>query len=235
MKLKSRDHFPPGGFQFCQPETGWCAPDWRSFDTVVRELMAHRIGNPHLIAQHNWSTDYDTVANQVDEYNAIRCLNGGYMDFITQERNLTVIPKTLRPKPLQLNSGAVAGALKRAKGGIKLVIDWLGQGAKSVPLPVAQARAEVCVQCPLNQDGNFWQRLEAASAEALRKTIEIKNDMQLRTSLDEQLKSCQACDCWLPLKVFIAGNQIEKHTPEHVWQRLHPKCWIFTETGRTPP
>lgn len=229
MRLKSRNNFPPGGFQWVQSESGWEAPPWRSFDTVVRELIAHRQGNPHLVAKHNWATDYDTVANEVDQYNAIRCLNAGYLDFITEERSLAVIPKTLRPRPLQLNSGAVAGAAKRAAGGIKLVIDWLGQGAKSVPVPVAQARAEVCVQCPLNQDGNFWQRLEAASAEALRKTIEIKNDMQLRTSLDEQLKSCQACDCFNPLKVWVPLPHINKHMSAETRARLHPSCWVLKE------
>lgn len=229
MRLKSRDSFPPGGFTFTEPATGWEAPAWRSFDTVVRDLIAHRLGNPHLVAKHHWSTDYDTVANEVDEYNAIRCLNAGYMDFITNERSLSVIPKTLRPRPLKLNSEAVAGAAKRAKGGIKLVIDWLGQGAKSVPLAVAQERAAVCVQCPLNQDGNFWQRLEAASAEALRKTVEIKNDMQLRTSMDEQLKSCQACDCWNPLKVWVPLQQITKHMSPETRARLHPSCWVLKE------
>lgn len=236
MKLKSRQEFPPppkgqkGGFQFVQPETGWTAPEWRSFDAVVRELIAHRRGNIAMVKKHNWSLDYNTVADEVDHYNAVRCLNAGYLNYITDERTLAVIPKTLRPRVLApLTSEAVVGAVKRTKAGIGLLIDWLGQGAKPVTPDQANARAAVCVQCPLNQEGNFWQRLEAKSAEALKKTMEIKKDMDLSTPWDDQLHSCQACDCWNPLKVWVQASMIKKHMDVETRSRLHPSCWIFKE------
>jgi hypothetical protein len=46
--LKNRNSFPPGGWVFRQPETGWSAPlpMSDSFATTVKRIEQHRLANP---------------------------------------------------------------------------------------------------------------------------------------------------------------------------------------------
>lgn len=226
MRLKSRDQFPPGSFQFCQPETGWCAPTWRSFDTVVRELIAHRNGNPHLIAKHGWATDYDTVANEVDEYNAVRCRNAGYFDFILQDSPPS--PKLFLSRfQARKPAAAVAGNIKRVAAGIGVLYDWLGSGATPVSKDEAERRAAICVSCPKNDGGDWKAYFTESIAEKIRQQLSIKHDLKLETSQDDKLTVCSGCDCPLHLKVWTPMQHVLAHTSDEIKQRLDPRCWVL--------
>lgn len=85
MRMRSRDAFPPKGWKFTQPETAWHEPKHASFNALVTALIRHRRGNPHLIEKHNWATDFEQVAMEVEEFNAVRCRNNGWFEFIQQE------------------------------------------------------------------------------------------------------------------------------------------------------
>lgn len=225
--LKDRSKQIPNGFRFTQPQTNWQAPPWSSFDSIVKALMAHRRGNPALVRKHKWALDYDSVAFEVDTFNAALCVANGWTDFIVSEN---AEPPKYQPPQAERPGAAFVGAVKRSSAGIKLVVEWLGSGLKPVPLEVAEKRASVCVACPLNVKGNFLQKLEAAAADKVRALLAVKHDMALRTSQDANLGSCTACDCFLPLKIFSPLDLIQKNTSEEVRAKLDTKCWILSES-----
>lgn len=226
-RLKDRNKFIPNGFRYIVPETGWTAPLHSSFDALVKALIQHRRGNPHLARKHNWSLDYNVVANQVDEYNAAICVAHNWNDFILNEASF---PKLTPPRPNigSASAGAVA-AVKRTVAGVKVVSDWLGSGLRPVSQERAEKRASICVKCPLNQDPNWLQKLDAIAAKQVKTLVEVKNDLTLKTSLDDKLLSCQACDCYLPTKVWIELQHVLKNTSAEARARLDPFCWIISE------
>ncbi len=227
-KLRSRLHQIPNGFVFTQAQTGWDAVKvlgkHPSFDRLVDALVAHRKGNPWVCHKHQLVTDRLAVAEEVDLYNAKICLANGWTDFIV---NTEASPPKILPQ-LPEGGGAVA-AVKRSTAGIKLVVDWLGSGLKPVAIEIAERRAAICLKCPLNQESNFWQRIGAVAAQQVKKLLEVRNDLNLRLANEDKLFSCQACDCWLPLKLFSNLDHIKANTSEDVKARLHSDCWIKNE------
>jgi len=222
--LKNRTQQIPNGFQFYQPETSWSAPTWRSFETIVLALIDHRKGNPYLTKKHGWRTDYEGVAAEVDAYNSKLCQANGWFDFIIEAS-----PDPPKLPPQHWAGAGVVGHVKRSAAGIKLVMDWLGNGLKPVPVTLAEKRAAVCVTCPLNADPNWIQKLDAVAAQQVKNLLEVRSDMALRTSLDEKLLTCQACDCYLPLKVWTPLDVVLANTSEEQKSKLDPKCWITAE------
>ena len=224
---------PPGGFTFYQPQTGWNAPEWRSFDVVVESLIEHRNANPFITKQHNLSTIREVVEIEVDEYNAQRCLNNGWHHFLSDAGP----PGKWMPQRLSRGVAAAVGSVKRAAAGIGVVRDWLGDGLRPVDSTLASKRAEVCVNCPQNQDPNWIQNLEEVVAKDIRTKIEIKNDLKLSTPYDAQLLSCQVCDCPMSLKVWTPIEHIKNNTSSQVMSALSAvktktgkQCWVVTES-----
>lgn len=222
--LKNRNVQVPNGFKYHQAETGWNAPAWASFDTIVKALMSHRQANPFLARKNKWATDYNGVAFDVDTYNAKICQSHGWFDFIIEA---SPDPPKWTPQPFEW-SGA-AGSVKRTTAGVKLVMDWLGGGMTAVAPDKAEARATVCVACPLNGDPNWIQKLDAVAAEGVKHLVELKNDLKLQTSHDAALHTCQACDCHLPLKVWAPIDVIRDNMNAETKARLDQKCWVLHE------
>lgn len=226
MGLKDRNRQIPGGLTFIQPETSWQPIPWSSFSSICQQLQQHRRGNPWLAKKHNWPLDLPGIEREVEAYVVKICEAHGWHDFISSGSGAS--PPNWSPPQQPQEGGLVVGA-KRTVAGVKLVRDWLGSGLNPVERGLATKRAAICVQCPLNQEGNFWQKLDALAAQQVKTLMSIKSDMDLKTDYDERLKSCQACDCWNPLKVWTPLNHILKHTTEEVKSRLDPKCWITNE------
>lgn len=69
MKL-DRNTFPPGGWQFYQPETKWNAPDplINSFMRMVRVIADHRSANPKAAL----STDLGDVERELEAFTRAR-------------------------------------------------------------------------------------------------------------------------------------------------------------------
>jgi len=63
----NRDQFPPGGWQFYQPETKWNAPSPLNHDfySMTRLIQQHRAAN-------NLSTDYQKAAADLEAYTRAR-------------------------------------------------------------------------------------------------------------------------------------------------------------------
>lgn len=187
--------------------------------------MAHRQANPFLARKHKWATDYTGCAFDFDTYNAKICQAHGWLDFITEA---TPDPPKWTPQPFEW-SGAAGQSVKRTTAGVKLVMDWLGAGLTAVPQELAERRAAVCTVCPLNSDPNWIQKLDAIAAQGIKHLVETKNELKLHTSQDHKLHTCQACDCHLPLKVFVPFDVIREHLSDETKSKLDPKCWILSE------
>lgn len=229
-RLKSRAEFPPGGFKYIESYIpSWTSPSNASFNTVVQAVIDLRRGNRWLVSDKGRSLEFEAVANEVDEQNASRCIAHGWNDFVME--GVSTSPRNFpNPQRLQQAVAAVGSSTLRTIGGIKLILEWLGDGGKPVSRDLAETRAAVCVTCPKNGDPNFIEELSAMAAEGVRKKLEIKNEMQLMTSHDLKLHTCKACSCFLKLKIWTPLDVIRGETSDAVKKELVPQCWILKET-----
>lgn len=110
---------------------------------------------------------------------------------------------------------------KKFKEGAKIITEWLGQGAITVDRETAQARADVCLKCPLNvKEGSFTR----AVADAIKRQLEIKSKMNLRVNGEKSLHTCTGCGCANRLKIWLPMRNIlplESEMPS-----FHESCWL---------
>ncbi len=236
MRLKSKTHHVPGDFQYIQPEAGMKKPFSGSFDSVVQKVIALRKGNKFLAQKNNWAMDYDTVAKEIEEQNVARCIAHGWTNFLVSDE--TPPPRAYEEmvgtdEAKKKEVGNVAGVLsgaRRIAAGVKVLLDWLGSGAKNVPAALATSRAAICADCPKNDGGDWRSVFTQPVAARIRQQIEIKNEMKLATIHDAKLTVCSACLCPLQLKVWTPIEHIAANTSDEVRSNLHPLCWILSET-----
>jgi len=229
MSLKSRRSFPPAGWIFYEPKTNWTAPMGLSFDQVVAAIIQHREANPRFAKE--WMTSPEDVSNELDFYTCTRLNHDpNYCDSGGSPPNFQMGLSALsRRRPTPSSRAQLAGKdshFTKTVAGIGLAIDWLGSGLSPVPQELAERRAITCSRCSKNQDGDFWQRIAAVTANNIKKVMAIRTDMKLSTTLDDKLHSCTACDCFLKLKVHTPLSHIIEHTSENVMKDLDENCWI---------
>lgn len=226
----NRHEIPAGGWQWYQPQTGWRAPTPinSTFDQTVVLILNHRLANKPVVAKFNLATDKYTIGNELEDYQRKRLGLPGR----------TEIPKNmpLSPSAPGAGAGAVAG-VKRAAIGVGTIKDWLGDGLLPVSHALAEARGRRCVTCPQNQDPNWFQKLEGVVADQVKALMAVKHDLNLSTPVDEQLNTCQMCDCrlrlkvWTPLKHVLGRlKPLQKVQLETVMTTEGKHCWIIEES-----
>lgn len=116
---------------------------------------------------------------------------------------------------------------KQFRDGILVLSEWLGSGARTVHPDLAQARADICLSCPMNIPVG---KLTSNVALAIRKQVELKNNLQLRVKGEKSLMQCKGCGCILRLKVHVPIEnlgldeiELQKY-PEHCWMRKEWKA-----------
>lgn len=229
----NRNHAsPPGEWQVLHPEIGMEHPFSGSFRRCCEFETSFRKKNPFMCKKHNWTTEKGEIEKYVEQSNVARCIAHGWTSFLVMDDApypTAYIPIFQKKTEAGAAAFAVEGKTKhatKAAAGIGLVYDWLGEGLEPVNQEEAEKRALVCSVCPKNQPGDFFQRVEAVIARNVRTLIEVAKDLKLRTSLDEKLESCMACDCWLKLKVWPPLKHIIENTSPEVMADLDPGCWI---------
>jgi hypothetical protein len=205
------------------PQTGWKAPRYASFNTVVEALIAHRKGNAFLRKKHGWSTDYAAVANEVDEFNANVCLKHGWNDYVANAAPGGGSSSTPFPR-----SSLPAAFAKVAAGG-RILVEWINSGEEAVPEVQANTRAAVCATCPMNEKGDWTTFFTKPASEAIRKALEKRREWNLSTPYDSELGVCSACSCPLPLKMHVPLARILSKMPKESKDALHKDCWIRSE------
>lgn len=106
--------------------------------------------------------------------------------------------------------------------GVEVITDWLGDGGIPVDRELAQARADICLNCPSNTAGN---RLIECVATAVRRHVEVKNKLGLRVSGEKSLHECGICLCSLKLKIWVPIGLIRRHMMEGEMDKFPDYCW----------
>jgi hypothetical protein len=232
-RLKDRQHFPPSGFRFYQAESQWNAPEHVSFDAVVQALIAHRKGNPALAQKY--PTDYNTVADQVDEYTAAVCKSMGWTQWLTEGGGDSALP--FSPVPVT-NLDALSAAARNIKtiwAGVKTLDEWIDSGSPAVEPSLAETRAANCATCPENAQGDWTAWFTKPASEAIRRQLEKVQNRNLTTSRDDALKVCSVCWCPLRLKIWLPIANINAHLSNETRTALqtvtNPSggCWQVKE------
>lgn len=232
-RLKNRQVSIPNGYKYVQPETGWQSPRFASFNSIAKNLAAHRKSRPDLVAKHNWRTDMEGVEHDVEQFNVKLCLRHGWNDYIEGlEGGGGLPPKSKPPSPQEVEQVSVAaGRAKKIWSGVKTLNDWIDSGEPPVASAVSEARAGVCAQCPKNSSGDFTSWFTKPAAGAIKSQIEKLQERKLSTTLDDKLNVCDVCLCPLKLKVHTPLSHIKANMSELVLADLQKvdKCWIVAE------
>jgi len=232
-RLKSRQMQIPNGFKFVQPETGWQATRFASFDSIVQSLRGHRLSRPDLVAKHGWATDVDGVGFDLEQFNVRLCLQHGWTDYLDgMDVGGGLPPKSRPPSQQEVEQVSVAAArAKKIWSGVKTLNDWIESGEPPVPSEISERRAAVCAACPKNTAGDFTSWFTKPAAGAIKSQIEKLQDRKLSTTLDAKINVCDVCLCPLKLKVHTPLEYIRAHLSEAVLSDLQkvPNCWIPAE------
>lgn len=216
--------WPPGGWKYLEAATGWRAPEGLTFDQTVQAIIQHRMAN----RQYRLATDPELVAQQLDDYTCARLKNSpSWCSTDTPESFTVPLPK----RSQHVEAGGVAGGVRHLANtgaGIKLWIDWFGEG-KPVDKTTAEKRAKICSECPKNAKMDIWQWFTGVAAKELKAIFSVLHDLDLRTSRDETLRVCKACDCPLKAKVWAPIHIIKKHLSQETQAKLVENCWIRNE------
>lgn len=217
VSLKDRYKSPPGGFKYTQAETGW-SQTWWDFEQACKDIHNHRLGNPRF----NLSTNIDSIRQELDNVNALRCLSirGG---------DIYVIQGSSDPPKSSPPHGGLRAAVGAAASGLGTLGAWLGKGGIAVAKELSNARAGVCAKCPKNGKGDWTRFFTVPGAYGIKRDLERRNRMKLKTDFDDELGVCSACLCPLKLKCHTPLIDIVEHMTDEVKKDLDPNCWILHE------
>jgi hypothetical protein len=194
-----------------------------------------RAANPAKLKRHGWSLDYNTVADEVDLFNARLCQVHGWDNYISSPQSPT-IPKVKPPNQPQVLQSFRAAAVvaKELVAGAKTLVEFLDSGTPPVAAELSEHRSIVCSTCPKNEKGDFTTWFTRPAAELIQRQIERAQSRRLTTPRDEALNLCTACHCPLKLKVHIPIEWITKRLSPEQMARLReaPGCWIPAEVAR---
>jgi hypothetical protein len=234
-RLVNRNTQIPNGYTYIQPETRWKPSRYPSFTSLVAQVQAHRKGNVHLAEKY--PTDVSEIADEMDNYNAERCAKNGWTKYFQEDSNWQPSPKLAAIMQAEAEKQAIASgrsglfrAAIRAYTGAVTIADWLGRDGKAVDTELSESRAQVCVGCPQNQQGDLTSFFTRPVANLIQKQIVERNNLKLSTTVDDKLGICGACGCPLKLKLHVPLKFITEHMREPEKNNLDKRCWILSET-----
>lgn len=220
----SRTTFPAGGWQYYQSQTSWHAPNPKgnTFDQQVNHIIKMRRDNPAILIQHRLSVDPAIVGNELESYNRMRLGIPAHIQ-----------PPMPPPESAPLLSAPVKSAIsavKKIAAGAALLMEWEESGLPPVPIEKAEARATVCAICPQNQKGKALTDIfTVPAANRIKERLKRLHDLNLSTTKDPELSTCQACLCPLQLKIHTPIALIHKRLKPEQRAELDPGCWILSE------
>ena len=218
MRLRERAKHPPGGYRYTVAQTNWSISPWISFDAAVQQIIAHRRANPYQAQVNGWSLDPQTVADELDAFNAKVCQEMGWNQYIGPGDP----PKSKAPQSLLSLSAQVAA-------GAKAIAEWEIEGGTLVPQELAEQRGATCSSCPKNASGDLLSWFTVPAAELIKKQLEGRNNMKIHTNSDPLLGVCECCACPLKLMIHIPLEiKLSKLRSEDK-AKMPPHCWVVVE------
>lgn len=221
MPLRTLSVVPPGGFRLSQKLASGEVKSWHSMNgawELALVIADFRKGNGLPAATPK------EVLREIEEQTCLRLHDDPNWCIPAQKKTVRAAINR------QLEN------VKAAADGGRILVDWLGEGAKPVPINLAQKRADVCMYggidgepCPENKDGHSFLRLTAETVRAIAEQMHAKEHLKLRVKEEHQLHSCKICTCPLPLKVHVPLKHILEHTDEETLNAFPNHCWIVTE------
>jgi len=122
--------------------------------------------------------------------------------------------------------------MKKTAKGAGIIFSWLGAGGKPVHRERAEVRARACIKCPENVSGNWLDRLvKVEAADLIREYLEVKNAVQLKVTVDDQLGFCKKCGCVNALKVHVPIEHVKEGTTPEDLSTYPDACWIKKEAA----
>lgn len=220
---------------FFQPQTNWKVPNpMLPWDDVVRAIQQHRMANPRFAAQ--WSTETEDIEAELDAFTCLRIsFNPNYCTGGSFPKARTPLPGRAvagsRFAGIGKRVGAAVENVRKLYSGVGVLLDWVGSGGKVVSQEQANARATVCADCPKNELGGIESFFTAPAAEKIRKQLALKNEMELRTPLDDRLGTCTVCLCRMSLKVWVPLEHVVKKLKPEWRAELPEHCWVVKESA----
>ena len=216
MSLRSLTTVPPGGWRLEQKLADGTTRKFHSMGLVwefAEQIADFRKGNdlPNATPKE--------VVHEIETQTCER-LHGDREWCVDDEAK----KKGLRPAIDRLSRSA-----ERVAAGARVLVEWLGEGARPVPIDVAQARANVCLTCPENKPGHRWLKLTADTVRAIAEQMQAKDALKLRVEGEGRLHACAVCLCPLPLKVHVPLGTILAHTSLSTLNAFPAWCWVTKE------
>jgi hypothetical protein len=115
--------------------------------------------------------------------------------------------------------------LDKAKRVYQVYKQWIGAGRS--PSLHAQERADICVACPHNKPVVECVKVTTFMEQALRAQLELKTQMKLATSQDNNLLVCELCGCFMKVKVHVPLDIARANTPD--WKGFIKTCWLHRD------
>ncbi len=220
MPLRNILQVPPGGWRLSQTLPDGTVKSWHSMNeawTLAGVIADFRKGNGLPRATQREALD------DIDEATCAR---------LHDDPAHCVQKKTSRARAAisRLSKSARAAAT-----GGRTVVEWLGTGAKAVDIPIAQSRANVCLECDRNKDGHSWLKLTANLVRAIAEHMNAKEQLKLRVAGEEKLHTCSVCDCVIPLKIWLRREILAERTSSEVLHDLPEWCWLKKELHENHP
>ena len=119
----------------------------------------------------------------------------------------------------------IVSELKNDLSGILTIREMFGENRAPVPEDKATERAAICVECPQNAHGNWWEQSKEKLAETIKRHLEMKKQLLLRTKHDDQLHNCKVCGCVLNLLVWVTPEILNERTEAETLPSYPPTCW----------
>jgi len=173
---------------------------------------------------NGWSTDPETVANELDQFNTQVCAQMGWKDWIW-EGGVGDLPA---PKASLLSQ--LTQSVRHVAAGVETIREWQITGGNLVSQEIAEKRALICTTCPRNGLGDLTTWFTDPAANLIKRQLEERNQQKIYTTQDPLLGVCQACMCPLRLKVHCPIEIINAKMNPDDRKALWEACWIPAES-----
>lgn len=113
--------------------------------------------------------------------------------------------------------------------------DWVGDG-DVVHQMVSEFRAQRCItgnngkKCPHNRKPKWWEKhTKNPIAQAMKRQLELKNNMRVTVAGEDDLHLCDICGCCLKLKVHAPKDHLKKIMSKRMLNKTPRWCWLRKE------